>query len=523
MRRLAACLAMVVLLAQGWTGGPVRTAAAAPTEKNCPVVGNKIPVILVHGWNSGKTVWQTGGFSPKLSGLSGVFVDDQFDYSSDSSQWVTKDSIAPALARRVMHLARCSAGQGGHGKVVLVGHSMGGLAIRCAASQECSKVPGVADKISLVVTMGTPNLGAWIRGNKFASYAEQVLLEEIKAGCQWRKENGPGFLLGATSSILPICPLVGEAAGPAGVAFTEGSRELENLPWLPEREKAVPVLALAAHKRLTVTLFTKTLTFNDNVGDMVVNQKSAEQDVREINSLGGKAVIDCGTYDFTLQGMFSTCWHGSEVSNSEFQQRVYDEIEKLTRSLDLPDVRSARPLTRSQILNASIPAGSCGDSTDGWKQPVPIQLHNGTGVARFANGSFAGSSMDQAKVLGFADFDRDGHTDVALQFTCFGSTPDRCCAGRDSRAAFIDVLAIESNNKLRLIGRVIRGGASKPGDQYGPASRNIKSASLSGTTITTLEYIVYPDQYTPAQVGGRDPNTRVTVEHRYRNGQWVTN
>ena len=82
--------------------------------------------------------------------------------------------------------------------------------------------------------------------------------------------------------MLPICQLVGEAAGPAGVAFTEGSHELKDLPWFPENENVFPVLALAAHKRLAVSLFTKTYTLNEDVGDMVVNEDSAQQDVREI-------------------------------------------------------------------------------------------------------------------------------------------------------------------------------------------------------------------------------------------------
>ena len=139
------------------------------------------------------------------------------------------------------------------------------------------------------------------------------------------------------------------------------------------------------------------------------------------------------------------------------------------------------------------------------KQPVPIHLHNGTGVARNPDGSFAGSSMTDAKVLGFADIDGDGRRDVVVQFMCFGSTPETCCAGRSSHATFIDTLAIDSDKRLHLIGPVIRAGVSKPGNQYGPADRDIQSADLNGTTITMSEYIYYPEQYTPAQVGGRIP------------------
>ena len=45
------------------------------------------------------------------------------------------------------------------GKVILIDHSMGGLATRYAAAQTVDGRP-VWDEIGLVVTLGTPNLGS---------------------------------------------------------------------------------------------------------------------------------------------------------------------------------------------------------------------------------------------------------------------------------------------------------------------------------------------------------------------------
>jgi len=72
-----------------------------------------------------------------------------------------------------------------------------------------------------------------------------------------------------------------------------------------------------------------------------------------------------------------------------------------------------------------------------------------------------------------------------------------------------------------MIGDVIRAGASKPGDQYGPAQRNIKSIAVDERgRVTTTEYIYYPEQYTPDQVGGVDPTADIMVVHAMRNGAW---
>jgi pimeloyl-ACP methyl ester carboxylesterase len=461
------------------------------------------PVLLVHGFNSGPQTWKQASQN-QLSRAGSSTCIDIFDYANYSTDWVTNSKIGPALATRIDTLAAASKVGGGYGKVIIVAHSMGGLATRCAASPQCNGgLNGVAARIAELISFGTPNTGSWLVGPGLHDVG-RTLGSLLSSAC-YASFNGAN----------DICKQV-RALGTSDAtrAFKPDSAQLAALPQLTPD---IPVYTLAGQIEIYTSFFGLNDTDLGDGGDAIVLEDSAQAIARKVDGIGGAQTINCGKIDITdFFRSAHSCWHSTETNDLRFLEAAAHQITLVETKFNAP------ALTSSQVLNASIPAGSCGDGTTGWKQPVPIQLHNGTGTARFANGSFAGSSMDQAKVIGFADFDGDGHKDVVLQFTCFGSTPDRCCAGRGSRLAFIDVLAIESNSKLRLIGPVIRAGASKPGDQYGPAERAIQSASLSGTTITTLEYIIYPDQYTPAQVGGRDPNAQVPVEHRYRNGQWVT-
>ena len=132
---------------------------------------------------------------------------------------------------------------------------------------------------------------------------------------------------------------------------------------------------------------------------------------------------------------------------------------------------------------------------------MPITLQNGAGSAVNPDGSFAGASISDLKLLGYADIDGDGRNDVVVQYTCFGSFPHECCAGRTSQLAFVSALAVGDDRSVRRIGPVIRAGESGPGDESGPATRNITSATLKGATVVTSEYVVYPEQYTAAQLG----------------------
>ncbi|HHU38570.1 MAG TPA: hypothetical protein GXZ45_04715 [Propionibacterium sp.] len=170
------------------------------------------------------------------------------------------------------------------------------------------------------------------------------------------------------------------------------------------------------------------------------------------------------------------------------------------------------------VLNSVLPPHVCWDGTGGWDSDWPIPLTDGVGVAREPDGTFAGVGVMQTEVLGQADMDGDGQQELVLSMWCSGSEPENCCAGQSSLMPTIGVF--KAGPVLRQVAPSLMGGASAPGNEYGPAARKIDSATLRGTTIVTTEYHLYAHQYTPEQVGG-DPSGSVTVEYRIEGGKWV--
>jgi triacylglycerol esterase/lipase EstA (alpha/beta hydrolase family) len=122
----------------------------------------RVPVLLVHGLfgeprdfrrslltkadDDAPTMLET------IADVRGVTVYT-FDYSQDATKWVTHQSIGPALAESI----RCLADASGR-RVMVVAHSMGGLAVRLAQGQVIDG-RSVSESIVRVVEIGTPSKG----------------------------------------------------------------------------------------------------------------------------------------------------------------------------------------------------------------------------------------------------------------------------------------------------------------------------------------------------------------------------
>ena len=118
------------------------------------------------------------------------------------------------------------------------------------------------------------------------------------------------------------------------------------------------------------------------------------------------------------------------------------------------------------------------------------------------------------------DRDSDGQEEMVLLLSCSGSEPAYCCAGRTSIMPSVAVFAVGRGGTLRQIGTTMSGGDSGPGDEYGPAARQIRDVRIQGSRIVTTEFLAYPEQYTSAQVGG-DPFAPVRVTYSLRKGEWA--
>lgn len=324
------------------------TAQAAPSNAwSCDSsggLGHRTPVLLVHGYDSSASTWSTQTQQYLASNSSTTCVT-LFDYGAYSTDWVTNPNIGPALAARILTLANASQRSGGPGKVIIVAHSMGGLATRCAADPVCSGLSGVAGKIRAVVTFDSPSLGTWLKGYGRSDLADLVgpFFGALCVGT----DNG-------LSTVKAVCDELRAWGTSAAVkAFTPGSAQLRELPAMPT---SIPVLALAGSVKVATSFFGHDVTAIGDVGDLIVSEQSALADARVVDGIGGARVEDCGYIDitqpvttFTLQ-----CSHITETNNDQFLSATLHFITDVERhdSLAEPLPRIAQTTQSAGALQA---------------------------------------------------------------------------------------------------------------------------------------------------------------------------
>lgn len=308
MTKLKSLLALALTAVMA-TAGMVLVAAPAAAETTQPCVSgvsDKLPVILVHGLGSSGKTWGSANDGNSMLGMlshtDGLYVD-AFDYSAHNQVWVDDQNIGPALAKRIACVAAASRAGGGYGKVVVIGHSMGGLAARYASSLTINGRK-VSDDMGLVITIGTPNTGSgWANIHYF--------LSEMCPHVQW----GPA----ADNNPCALTALEGLASQ---------SDRLAKLPWLPS---SVPVLALAGNVTITTNLFH--LTIKNTLSDLVVSNKSALEYGSETRfPFSGYSNASCEMSIRTVQlwpsqpqppaELLPNCWHSALTHNSTIMQNV---------------------------------------------------------------------------------------------------------------------------------------------------------------------------------------------------------
>lgn len=156
----ATCIVAVPHTAYAAAGNPSYCDSSVPRINNQDF-GAEVPVIMVHGLLGNGTDWgsinNASSFAGRVNNIPDVAVAHRFDY--DWSKWVTDPGNGPRLAKTIDCISQLSQHNGGKGKVIVVGYSMGGLMARDALSHG---VDGrhVADEVDQVITIGTPHAGA---------------------------------------------------------------------------------------------------------------------------------------------------------------------------------------------------------------------------------------------------------------------------------------------------------------------------------------------------------------------------
>lgn len=238
-----------------------------------------------------------------------------FDYSEQSSKWVTDQAIAPALATSI----RCLAAESDR-KVIVVAHSMGGLATRLAQDQVIDG-RAVSDSVSRVVTIATPTRGVLLltyANDRLSAFIIQTVFNGAGEVCSDEPEKDRRRL----------CELLDAANTPATAAMAPGSGQLGALPpWGAD----VIVHPVAGDLRMRLSVFGLGTT--ESIGDVVTTVDSAIADV----SAGEEPfVVECGTEltDLVDDVDRSPCSHGNVLANRRIIRHVRAQVELAVRQTE---------------------------------------------------------------------------------------------------------------------------------------------------------------------------------------------
>jgi pimeloyl-ACP methyl ester carboxylesterase len=220
VRRLVAIAAL--LLAAQVVVAPVSNAEGASCPTQPPHLAEPSatsrPVVLVHGWTGAPMTEAATKLRQQLGDRISTFT---FDYSRWALHWASDTHIAPCLADYVNAVSAAHEKAKGDGKVVVIAHSMGGLAIRYAMDGKVVRSPVTAATVSDIITLGTPHLGSPWGGPGVAGWWSEVLThfgrERPPANasgslCLARHDKGAPLAAGCG----PLPPYL-----PAGVTLTQ--------------------------------------------------------------------------------------------------------------------------------------------------------------------------------------------------------------------------------------------------------------------------------------------------------------
>lgn len=302
---LAACGLVCMLLAHGQTAaagtclaGQSQLAQVIGGGQAQPLAGS-VPVIFVHGINSSAGVWDAkspASLADQVAGLRGITAWT-FDYSRESLKWVSDSAIGPSLAAAISCLAQMTGSN-----VIIVGHSMGGLAAQYA-------VGGSADHVAEVITIGTPYTGSEVL----------TIGERVIDGARWDVVNPDvafteawlSYCAGvATHTGTNPCWLASVLRAPVGKALEVNSPQIQSLPAWPD---SLPVLDIAGN--MSVRIGGGRLAFHAHPGDGAVTLSSATAH----NTVGKAYVVSCdaGIFGFWRAPCFHTSLPGNPAVDAE--------------------------------------------------------------------------------------------------------------------------------------------------------------------------------------------------------------
>jgi pimeloyl-ACP methyl ester carboxylesterase len=360
--RMALCMLVMASIAV-WPGTAALAAPAAhaqagddcdatqfPSATSQPVSGS-VPVLFVHGLDSSPDIWDEvpNSIAVQVAALPGVTAWT-YDYSKVAVQWVTDPQIGLGLADAITCLAQAS-GQ----KVIVVAHSMGGLATQYAVNQVGTDGVLVANHVAKVITIGTPTKGSLsgaIAVDGVAGIEATVSLlgglegKALVAGVEATRSACAGAVIKNPQE--DFCSWWGLDETPAGKALLYGSPQLAELPPWPS---SVPVVAMAGNFSEDVAVGGISIS-DVPLGDLIVSLGSAAA----YDTSGAPFVVTCPNVtlpDLLLHHDDELCYHHNLPLNPQIDAAV------------LAQIRASAPATAGSSPSAapsaspSVPSSSC--------------------------------------------------------------------------------------------------------------------------------------------------------------------
>lgn len=252
-RRLLALLAAAVMGITAALSSAVPSAATVAVAQagRCPGLSryasnpgtfyaNHHPVILVHGWDgTSNSMWPVEQGLRKL--MPDTFDFRYFDYRGNRGDWAARAPVASCLADYINNISALQHDAGGDGKVYVVAHSMGGLAIRFATDKNTVPNPVTASALGGVVTIDTPHLGSVFGSTWTATltqwwqehHGQSLQPDHTSDAARCLAIHGPGTHLPsgcATPPYLPAGVPLAETAGTSTVRRTLFGIDLYDIP-----------------------------------------------------------------------------------------------------------------------------------------------------------------------------------------------------------------------------------------------------------------------------------------------------
>jgi hypothetical protein len=245
-----------------------------------------------------------------------------FSYAHQSLLWVTNPAIGPALATAITCLSAAS----GH-QVMIVAHSMGGLATQFALGQDHGEATaGTAE----LITIGTPFQGSQILtvGEKVINGAAPTALLDPKAAVVEALLSACAGV--ADHSDINPCWLASVLRSPVGTALEAHSAAIARLPAWPAD---VPVFDTAGDMKVFVGVFGHGLTIG--FGDGAVTLSSATG----YDTAAAPLVKHCAKpVEHLLSIDTDLCFHTSLPHNPAIVSAILAAIRAQTRPTTITDV-----------------------------------------------------------------------------------------------------------------------------------------------------------------------------------------